>query len=576
MQRQRQSAKESGQAIILALVALSLFMFGAIGLAIDASQLYAQRQLAQNAADAAALAAMMSLFNGTNTSNATFDNTFGNITTPGSNPARLNCGSNDNHTPCYYARQNGLDPANGDTVYVDFWNTINAFAQEPGVQLSTAVQDPVPLLRVTIMRPVPATLMKFVGGGTSTVTAQATAAVVTNIIPVPILVLHPTKGDGGPGKNGALTTNGVGTTDKIIICGGPKRSIQVNSCAGTGSSVAIPGGGGSVPCQPGKSFTWSGNPIIDLSRAGPFDTGNCVTGTGGDFGNWGRPLPPVGNPSPVDPGTAGKYKTASPITDPLLNVLAPTTTGLITNPAVCTEPAGASACTDASGKAVTCPTKDLANVAVTSCTVLKPGVYTSAGPPGFTFSSIKKAAGYLIFTPGVYYIQSGGIHFDSNSTGQTQNFPVTQGVYPTCNNADATTGCGVLFFLSANGGTFTVDANASDLFLLGAAPLSPYKKILLFADHGAPTQGHSLGGGGTWNVTGTIYLTNTIATTLASIGNGGTGDGTYQSLSFNGTPLSGTVDGEIIVDRLDLGGTPNITMNLDPAKQSIRQVALVR
>src|ERR1039458_905865 len=111
MQRKAANSKEKGQSTILILVALSLFLLAGMGLTLDVSQLYAQRQLAQNAADAAALAAMMTIFNGTNTPNATFDNTYGKIPTGGGNPARLPCGSNDNHTPCYYARLNGFDPA---------------------------------------------------------------------------------------------------------------------------------------------------------------------------------------------------------------------------------------------------------------------------------------------------------------------------------------------------------------------------------------------------------------------------------------------------------------------------------
>ncbi len=560
MQGKTGNTKEKGQASILVVVALSLFLLAGMGLTLDVSQLYSQRQLAQNAADASALAAMMSIFDATNTTNATFNNTFGNIVTAGQNPARLTCAANDNHTPCYYARQNGFDPANGDTVYVDFWAQANAFTQEPGVSISNAAKDAVPLLRITVIRPVPATLMRMVGGGTKKVAAQATAAITTSVAPIPILILHPT-------ASGSLTTSGTGNTDKIRICGGPKRSIQVNSCAGTGGSIAKPNGTGSASCAAGAAFTWTGNPVIDLSHAGKLDTGNCATGTGADFGNFGLPLT-VSGTSPLNMGTAGSYlDPTSAIADPLLNVPTPTTTGLINQDAiVCNENAGQATCTDgqATLHAVTCPSTDLAGAAVSKCTVYNPGIYTSAGPLG----SLKNT-NYLIFTPGIYYIQSGGVAFQSNSTGQTQNFPTTLNVYPTCTNGDAKTGCGVLFYLSANGGTFSVTSNASNLFILGADPTLTYQKIVIFVDHGAPAQSHTLGGGGTWNVTGTVYATNTVPTILNSGSQG-------QSLSFQGTPNSGTVNGEIIVDQLSLGGTPNITMNLDPATQQIRQIALVR
>ena len=92
----------------------------------------------------------------------------------------------------------------------------------------------------------------------------------------------------------------------------------------------------------------------------------------------------------------------------------------------------------------------------------------------------------------------------------------------------------------------------------------------MFVDHGAPAQNHSLTGGGSWNVFGTIYLTNTIATTLNSAN-----QAQFQHLELGGNSGSGTVTGEIIVDELELHGTPNIQMNLDPATNQIRQIALV-
>jgi hypothetical protein len=294
-----------------------------------------------------------------------------------------------------------------------------------------------------------------------------------------------------------------------------------------------------------------------------------VTGTGGDFGNFGLPLT-VSGTSPLNMGTAGTYlDPTSVIADPLVNIVAPTTTGLTNQDATtaCTEAVGQTTCPDISGNAVMCPAAGPTGIANPyNCTVLWPGIYNNS------LQSIKGSKlGYVIFTPGIYYIQSGGVSFDANSTGQTQIFPTTQGVYPTCNHPDAKTGCGVLFYLSQNGGSFNVSANASNLFLLGSDPVGTYQKIVIFVDHGAPAQTHTLGGGGTWNVTGTVYLTNTVPTILNSAG-----QAQFQSFGFQGNSASGTVNGEIIVDSLNLGGTPNITMNLDPATVQIRQIALVR
>ena len=555
MQRKAANSKEKGQSTILILVALSLFLLAGMGLTLDVSQLYAQRQLAQNAADAAALAAMMTIFNGTNTPNATFDNTYGKIPTGGGNPARLPCGSNDNHTPCYYARLNGFDPANGDTVYVDFWSQVNAFPQEPGVSISNASKDSVPLLRVTVMRPVAATLMGLVGGGTKKVAAQATAAIVTSVSPIPILILHPT-------DNGALSLSGH---PNITICGGPRRSIQVNSCAGTGGSIAKPNGSGSAACAKGTALSMGGSSSISLQHAGPFDTGGCATGTGSDFGNFGLPLT---SPSQINYGIVGKYlDPAAVLADPLLNIAAPTTTGLSNRDISCSEAKGLSSCPDGQGFGVTCPATDAFGASVSSCTVLRPGLYTSAGD---TLPNIKNQ--FVIFTPGIYYIQSGGLSFAANSSAQSQTLPPAgPGAYPTCTHPDPKTGCGILLYLSATGGTLSAGANAGDIALLGSDPTMSFQKILIFVDHGAPAQNHTFGGGGSWNVNGTIYATNTVVTTLNS-----TGQSQFQTFTLQGNSGSGTVTGEIIVDELGMGGTPSIQMNLDSRTLQIRQIALVR
>jgi hypothetical protein len=562
MRRTKLNTKENGQALLLIIAALGVCLLAGMGLTIDLSQMYSHQQLAQTAADSAALAAMMSIFNATNTTNATFNNTFGKITVAGQNPSRLTCASNDNHTPCYYARQNGFDPSNGDTVYVDFWTQANAFTQEPGVSISNAAKDTVPLLRVTVMRTVPATVMRLVGGAGKKIAAQATAAITTSVSPIPILVLHPT-------DSGALSESG---NPNITICGGPRRSIQVNSCAGTGGSIAKPDGSGSASCHSGTSISVGGSSSIDLSHAGPLDTGACATGTGSDLGNFGFPRT---SPGGINYGSVGAYlDPVSVIADPLLSIAAPTTTGLTNQDSTdCLESAGQSICNDGqtpTAHPVTCPSNDAFGNSVSSCDVFKPGIYTSAGP----LTNIKKD--FVIFTPGVYYIQSGGVTFASNSAAQTQTAPPIGAptAYPTCTNPDAKTGCGILLYFSAAGGTLNVDANAgkkNGISLLGSDPTLTYQRMVIFVDHGAPAQSHSFGGGGQWNVTGTVYMTNTITTTLNS-----TGQAQFQSLTLQGNSGSGTVTGEIIVDELAMGGTPAITMNLDPAPLQVRYIALVR
>src|SRR6185369_2160722 len=130
-------------------------------------------------------------------------------------------------------------------------------------------------------------------GATAPVKAISVAAIVAIESPTPIVVTHPS-------MSNSLSTNGTTT---IIICGGPSKSIQVNSSSST--AYASPKAGG----------------LIDLSHAGPVDPGNCTTGTGSDFGVLGGS---TSNPGSVSLGTVGKYVSPSSIVDdPLKNVSAP-------------------------------------------------------------------------------------------------------------------------------------------------------------------------------------------------------------------------------------------------------------
>src|ERR1700722_12306084 len=325
---------EDGQALILVALAMSIFLIGAIGLAVDGSNLYTQRQFAQAAADAAAQAAMMSVFDGTNTvtGNAADFSTGSTFT----------CGSTTNaSTPCVFASDNGFGSASGDTVTVSF----PADSTVPGVSFSS---DTVHLIQVSVSRNVNTTLMRLLGSNVTTVTATADAAIVTVTAPTPIIVTDPT-------NSGTLSMNG---TTSIQICGGPSRSIQVNSS----NSQAFTGGG-----------------TIDLSHAGPLDPGNSTTGTGADFGVFGGNST---NPGSVQLGTLpGKYLSpASPILDPLAFVTAPT------------APAAAPA-----AKAIHSPTDGCTS----SCIEYSPGLYS--GGNGLTPGN-----NTVIFKPGLYYVSDGG------------------------------------------------------------------------------------------------------------------------------------------------------------------------
>ena len=59
--------KNRGQALLLMILLMGVVFIGMLGFAIDMSRMYAQRQMAQAAADAAAQAAISSIKGGTNT-----------------------------------------------------------------------------------------------------------------------------------------------------------------------------------------------------------------------------------------------------------------------------------------------------------------------------------------------------------------------------------------------------------------------------------------------------------------------------------------------------------------------------
>ena len=305
---------EKGQAIILVVVSMGLVLIGALGLAIDGAQIYANRVLAQAAADAAAQAGIMAIFDGN-----------------WANPVAGTCTTTSTLDPCIYARNNSFGQTADDVVAFDFPS-----AASVGVDPTTlSSSDPVNLLRVTITRTLQTSLMRLLGSPTSSAKAVGVAAIVSVIAPIPIIVTHPT-------LPGSLR---LGGNPNITICGGAGRSIQVNS-----SDVNAVDTGGS-------------NATVNLSRAGTADLfGDCSRGTGADFGNSGGPAS-SSTPSWLTPvGSTEHYiQPASWIKDPLAGVAAPS------RPAV-VDPAKAPLANGVSG----CPASP-----PKPCQLYSPGAYSS-------------------------------------------------------------------------------------------------------------------------------------------------------------------------------------------------------
>jgi len=320
---------ERGQAVLLLVLGMSLFLIGALGLAIDGSQMYAHRQMAQTAADAAAEGGIMSLLAGTN-GTAPFPFATG---TP---PAVFNCSTSDGRTPCVYARRNGFGGSADDTVSIDFPTAV------AGVPLS---DDPVPAIRVTVKRTLRTGLIRFIGPSTTSVTAIGVAAIVFQSNRVPLLVTHPTFPN--------TFTNGSAL---LTVCGGPPVSVQVNSDNATAVSISK---------------------IVDLSHAGPNDPGDCTTGTGGDFAVFGGP---ANQPGSLSLGTTGHYdQPAAPQRDPYENVPAPAVPGIGTMSTVTGSGCPVAHCTLYS------PGLYSSGLIVKNDTALfEPGLYYIQGTSGFS------------------------------------------------------------------------------------------------------------------------------------------------------------------------------------------------
>ena len=312
---------ESGQAILIVAVSMSIFLLGATGLAIDVSHLYAQRQMAQAAADAGAMAGIVSVFDNYNAA----ANTAGAGTSAFATNAGFTCATSSAKTPCYYAQTlNGFNTGS-DTVAIDY-PTAATVGVPPG---SLSGSDPVNLLRVTVSRQVPTTLMQFLSPATPTIKASATGAIVQVDSPIPIVVTHHTLA-------GAFSSNGNPT---VTICGGPSQSIQVNSTSATAAGLGS-------------------NTTIDLSKAGPLDPGDCSAGTGANMGVWGGPA----TPGWTDLLGVGQYiQPNDPLEDPLRGVTAPVVATTVT-PTHTALANGVNGCPASPAKA---------------CFLYSPGYYTS-------------------------------------------------------------------------------------------------------------------------------------------------------------------------------------------------------
>src|SRR3989454_1478725 len=270
----RRWSPQQGQAFLIIVILIAFFLLAVLGLATDYSQVWAHRQMAQGAADAACQAGAADVFlKGTDPTGSIPGVDFSWI-----DGSTFDCSARPNSVPCKYASFNGYSESN---VSVSFPSSLPGVSGIP----SGFGTIPNPYIKVTVTDPV-ATYFTRIASSIKTVNVKASAACGFNVInaPVPLVVLHRT-------ASPSLQVNGGAS---VTVLGGPTRSIQVDSSSSTAVSVST----------------------VDLHLAGP-------GGSGADFAVFGGP---TAKPAGVNVGTSGNWiHGANPLGDPFAAVAAPST-----------------------------------------------------------------------------------------------------------------------------------------------------------------------------------------------------------------------------------------------------------
>ena len=510
-------SSESGQAVLLLLLILGVFLLASLAFAVDLSNMWVHRQATQTAADAACQAGAMDML----------------AIAAGSTPPAMgftlgqagNCSGSAGATMCTYANFNGYSgtglSAGAESNSVS-WMFPGSVAGATGAPASMIANS---YLKVTVQENVKTWFMGLLGVNYQQVASTCTCGVTSLLAATPLVVLSPT-------AYGALSESG---TPSVAIVGGPTRSMQVNSNSTTAVSLG-------------------GNSTIDLSQAGPLNTGGSLGVVGG----------PITAPSGFNGGTTGRWQSPSvPLQDPYATVPAPTSNGGIPVNSV-------------SGKTVAhyidgCPD--------TTCTEYSQGYY----PNGISVSGAT-----AIFMPGIYYL---GNDLKGGSNSILRNGWTCPGC--TASSTPPSAADGVMFYLTnggglsfaANSGSKTVDPVPSSYLLCSSSQSLPSgvptsingnvlwaqctsngtyagtgsadtestsgsRGLLMFLDRTqSPPKNLQAGGGGSMAFAGAFYFHhNTSYDDIFSL-QGGSGTGTY-------------IIGEVVADQLSLGGNGSINMAL--------------
>lgn len=298
----QRASSQKGQSFIIIMMFVGLFLLAMVGVASDYSQVWAHRQMAQAAADAACQAGAADLYLDAIDPSAPGTGGIGSFSwIAKAGTGSFTCSSNSGSPPCVYASLNGYSGSNVAVSFPTSLPNVNPLPSAFGT-VNT------PYIQVTITDQVPMTFTRMVSSNnTVSISAKAGCGVLPVAVPVPLVILHKT-------ASASLSLSGSPVID---VFGGPQRSIEVDS-----DSPTAFGAGGTV----------------NLSQGGPNNTGS-------DFGVFGGA---TANPGNVSLGTSGHYLSpASPIGDPFITVSEPSEPG--TKGTVQAVPLGVNGCPDPNG-----------------------------------------------------------------------------------------------------------------------------------------------------------------------------------------------------------------------------------
>jgi hypothetical protein len=516
------SSREAGQASVLLILILAVFLVGSLAFAVDLGGMWFHRQSAQAAADAACLAGAADLIT-----------VAGGVTPPSAGftaGTAGDCAATPGASMCKYANFNGYNGAGlsataaSNSVSWTFPSSVTGVTAPP-VALTTH-----PFLKVLVTENVKTLFMGLFGTNYQQVGAACTCGVVSVKSVPPLLVLNPT----GPGT---FTTGGSAGAE-FDIFGGPTRSVQVNSTDA-----------GAVSQNGGNSF-------IDTSAAGPL-------GTGADVGVVGGPATPPATGDNL--GTGSWVSPTLPIPDPYLAVPAPTKPA--DAPAPTNIAQGVDGCPDPSGCKEYSPGYYNSKITVngSKSAVFQPGIYYMDGNLDLTGGVVRVAhSGAPPMLTGVmFYFNTGSIK-STGTSGATAGIDPISSDWLKCNPSESTPASvpaslngNVLWSQCAAGGTYVGPGSSDTLSGTGT------RGLLMFNAHTNTGASPSLAGGGSLLFSGVFYFSSSDhSATFTVSGNGGSNT---------------SLVGEIVADNLAIKGGGAVKMTLNPAPTTnVLKVAMLQ